>query len=346
MPMAVHKLPRRLSPMSEFRKDPVTGRWVIIASEREKRPGHFGARNRSARPGPCPFCAGNEAMTPPEVWAQREGHTRPNTPGWRVRVVPNKYPALANRGRWSGRNDGLYESWQGLGVHEVIIESPNHVVNIGALSAAHFADILRAYRDRMRDLERDTRWGYVLLYKNQGEHAGATLKHIHSQLVALPTVPKEAVDELSGAKRHYESTGRCIYCAIIETEFYSGERLVAASESFVALCPFAARFAYEIWILPKNHAAAFEQSSDLDIVALAHLLRETVTRLNRALDNPPFNFFVHTMPVHETPSAHYHWHIEILPQLSRAAGFEWGTGSHMNSVAPEDAARLLRDAAV
>jgi UDPglucose--hexose-1-phosphate uridylyltransferase len=332
--------------MSEFRKDPVTGRSVIIASERDKRPRQIGARNDSARSEPCPFCAGNEAMTPLEVWAQRDMNTQPNTPGWRVRVVPNKYPAVENRGTWTGRHDGFYESWNGLGVHEVIIESPNHLVNLGMLSKEQFADILSAYRDRMRDLQRDTRWEYLLLYKNQGNLAGATLEHVHSQLVALPDVPKQAIDELRGAEMHHELTGHCIYCAVIQRELEHGERLVSASESFVALCPFASRFAYETWILPKNHKAAFVESSEPDILALADALRDVITRLNRALENPPFNYFIHSTPVHETASAHFHWHIEILPQLNRAAGFEWGSGAHMNSVAPEDAARLLREVAL
>lgn len=332
--------------MSEFRKDPVTGRWVIIASERERRPRHFGIRNDSARLEACPFCAGNESMTPPEAWSHRENNTLPDTPGWRVRVVPNKYPALENGGTWNGRKDGLYELWNGLGVHEVIIECPDHVVNIGMLSAAAFVNILRAYRDRMRLLQSDPRWRYLLVYKNQGDRAGATLEHAHSQLVALPTVPKEAIDELRGAKRHYKSTERCIYCEIIRREAYRRERLVAASESFVALCPFAPRFAYETWILPKTHAAGFTESSESDIVALADVLRDLITRLNRALNDPPLNYFIHSRPVHDTENAHYHWHIEILPQIARAAGFEWGTGAHMNSVAPEDAARLLRHVAL
>jgi UDPglucose--hexose-1-phosphate uridylyltransferase len=332
--------------MSEFRKDPVTGRSVIIAPERDKRPRQLGTGNVSARSELCPFCGGNEAMTPPEVWAQRGMNTQANTPGWRVRVVPNKYPALENRGTWTGRHDGIYELWNGLGVHEVIIESPDHLVNLGMLGEAQFADILSAYRDRMRDLQRDARWRYLLLYKNQGNLAGATLEHIHSQLVALPDVPTQAIDELRGAKMHHELTGSCIYCDVIQRELENGERLVSASESFVALCPFASRFAYETWILPKNHQAAFVENSEPDILALAGALRDVITRLNRALANPPFNYFIHSTPVHETASAHFHWHIEILPQLARAAGFEWGSGSHMNSVAPEDAARLLRDVAL
>jgi UDPglucose--hexose-1-phosphate uridylyltransferase len=328
--------------MSELRKDPFTGRSVIIAPERDKRPRQLGARNHLAQCEPCPFCAGNEAMTPPEVWALREKNTRPNSPGWRVRVVPNKYPALEDGSTWTGRQAGIYESWNGLGVHQVIIESPDHLVNPGMLSEEQFADILSAYRDRMRDLQRDSRWDYLLLYKNQGNLAGATLQHVHSQLVALPFVPTQAIDELRGTKTHHQLTGRCLYCDIIQQELAQRERLVTATDNLVAFCPFASRFAYETWILPKHHQAAFVESSEADILALADVLRDVIRRLNGALEDPPFNYFIHSAPVHETASAHFHWHIEILPQLARAAGFEWGSGSHMNSVAPEDAARLLR----
>ena len=332
--------------MPEFRKDPVTGRWVILAPEREKRPRRLGEMNDAACSESCPFCAGNEAMTPPEVMAYRNEPVPANSPGWSVRVVSNKYPALVDFDARIFAADPIYESRHALGVHEVIIESPDHVVNMGALGVEQVSQILRAYRERMRELTKDLRWRYILLYKNHGDRAGATFEHIHSQLITLPAVPELANGELSGAKRHYESTGRCIYCEMIERELRQRERVVLNSTHFVAFCPFAPRFAYEIWILPKHHAAAFEQSSDEDILSLASTLRELIAKLNQALDNPPFNYLIHSIPPRETQSAHYHWHMEILPQVARAAGFEWGSGMHINSVTPEDAARLLRDVTV
>lgn len=233
-------------------------------------------------------------MTPPEIRAHREeNNTQPDTPGWSVRVVPNKYPALENNSNWGKRKSGIYESREGLGVHEVIIESPDHVVNMGTLSVEQFTEILLAYRERMRKLQTDPRWRYLLIYKNQGARAGATLEHIHSQLLALPAVPQEAADEINGAKKHYDSTGRCVYCEIGQWESERGERLVSQSEKFIALCPFAPRFGYETWILPKHHTAAFEQSTEEDILALAHVLRDFIGKLNRALDNPPFNYVLH-----------------------------------------------------
>jgi len=332
--------------MSEFRQDPVTGRWVIIASGRASRPWHIDMARDRPRAISCPFCAGNEAMTPPEVWAERGANTEANAPGWRLRVVPNKYPALENSGEWSGKKDGLYQAMNGLGVHELIIESPDHVTNMAALSVDQFAHILVAYRSRLRASRNDRRWRYFLVYKNHGERAGATFEHIHSQLVALPFVPREAHDEIEGVRRHFEASGRCIYCDIIRSDGEPTGRLVLSSERSVALCPFAPRFGYETWILPRNHAGRFEQISDEDIAALAECLRSVIVKLNGITDNPPFNLLIHTAPDEESADQRYHWHMEILPQITRAAGFEWGTGVHMNSVAPEDAARSLRDARV
>ena len=332
--------------MSEFRQDPVTGRWVIIASGRASRPWHIDRASDRPSSESCPFCAGNEAMTPPEVWAERDARTEANAPGWRVRVVPNKYPALENDGERFGKENGFYQSMSGLGVHELVIESPDHVTNMAVLSVAQFARIFRAYRARLRALRNDQRWRYLLIYKNHGERAGATFEHIHSQLVALPFVPREAHDEISGVRRHFNASGRCIYCDIIQSQSEAGDRLVLDSERCVALCPFAPRFGYETWIVPKKHAENFEQSSDEDIAALAECLRSVIVKLNGITDNPPFNFVIHTAPSKESAQQRYHWHMEILPQISRAAGFEWGTGVHMNSVAPEDAARSLRDARV
>ncbi|HKY09866.1 MAG TPA: galactose-1-phosphate uridylyltransferase [Candidatus Binatia bacterium] len=332
--------------MSEFRQDPITGRWVIIAPERATRPRHIDIPPAPPPARSCPFCAGHEAMTPPEVWAERGAENKANAPGWRLRIVPNKYPAVVNDSAQSERNEGLYRSMSGAGVHEVIIESPEHVVHIAALSAGQLAAILRAYRARLRELKKDPRWRFLMVYKNQGERAGATFEHIHSQLIALPYVPFEARCEIDGARRHFEDTGRCIYCDVIRRESEHLERLVLESARFVALCPFAPRFGYETWILPKRHAPSFEESSDDDLAALAECVRAIIVKLNRILPAAPFNFVIHSAP-NEIPAAtQYHWHMEILPQVARPAGFEWGTGVHMNSVAPEEAARSLRDAPV
>lgn len=328
--------------MAEFRKDPISNRWVIIATQRAHRPRQLGATHSEPQSTPCPFCAGNEALTPPELWALRDLDSQANGPGWRVRVVPNKYPAVENASQWQGASDDFYQAENGVGAHEVIVESAAHVVNIGALSEVEIVNLLRAYRERMRALRKDRRWRYLLLYKNQGDRAGATLAHVHSQLIALPHVPSEAAAEIDGAQAHYLATERCIYCDVIERESAAPARVIFSQEKFIALCPFAPRFAYESWILPKTHSAAFEECADRDLIEFGRALHGIIARLNRALNNPPFNYFLHSAALDDHASPHYHWHLEILPQLSRAAGFELASGSHINSVAPEDAARLLR----
>lgn len=329
--------------MSELRKDPVSGAWVIIAADRAKRP----QQNASAGGmEPCPFCTGNEAMTPPEVFTYRESPGKPNSPGWSVRVVPNKYPALEQSAQWHIKKEGLLKSMNGVGVHEVIIESPEHVTDLGGLSKKQIALVLRAYQQRLRHWRDDPRWQHLMVYKNQGERAGASLEHVHSQLVALPTVPKDIVDKIDRMRNHRETTGRCIYCEMIEMEIKRQERLVRFDGQFAVFCPYAPRFAYETWILPMNHAPVFEEISENEVLVMANTLRDTLARLRLAAKHPPFNYVIYTGSKTVSEQGHYHWHMEIMPQLTRAAGFEWGSGAHINPVAPETAARLLRDARV
>lgn len=328
--------------MPELRHDPITGRSVIIASERAKRPHqHDNSGQNRKLAEPCPFCAGNEALTPPEVWALRKNGTRADQPGWSVRAVPNKYPALEPDASIA-RKDGLYESLGAGGAHEVIIESPEHLIDVAAFDAKQWTDVVRAYRGRIAALGTDPRWRYLLLYKNQGDRAGATLEHVHSQVIAMATLPQTMVAELSRLQAHRESTARCAYCEVIQ-EAHSSERRVMESQNFIALCPFAPRFAYETWVLPKKHAAGFAKSTDEACAELAFFLRDFFLRLNRVLDRPPFNYVIQSEPPHAAADRYFHWRMEILPQLNRAAGFEWGSGVWINSQAPEEAARRLRD---
>jgi UDPglucose--hexose-1-phosphate uridylyltransferase len=327
--------------MPEFRKDPVTGRWVIISSQRAKRP-QAGLGHSSAQPEVCPFCAGNERETPPEVLAYRNDKSRPDRPGWSLRVVPNKYPALVAQSGEADCTDGFYEARAGVGVHEVVIESPEHVISTGSLDERQLTAVLRAYRDRMLRLGSDKRWRYILVYKNEGREAGATLEHVHSQVMALPHVPKEVADEIDGARRYYQQSSRCLYCTIVENERSERTRLVSESERFIVLCPYAPRFPFETWILPKTHEAVFERGSDDEYAEFSRCLRDTLKRLHRGLEKLPFNYVIHSAPVSGNTRRYYHWHMEIMPKLSQAAGFEWGSGSFINPIAPEEAARLLR----
>lgn len=285
-------------------------------------------------------------MTPPEVFAYRDPGSLPDAPGWTVRVVPNKYPALVIEGVGSSSRRGIYESTPGLGAHEVIIESPEHVVDVAALDEKQLAAVLRVYRERMLALRKHTRWRSILVYKNEGAPAGATLEHVHSQLIALSETPEQLRAEIDGARKFYESNGRCLFCEMIGQETEGSARLVTEHERWAVLCPYAARFPFETWILPKQHAPYFEISSDQDLAELAHCLRDALARLNRVLDHPPFNYLIHSHPRDDAEPRHYHWHIEILPKLVQVAGFEWGSGMFINPVAPEEAARLLRQVAL
>ncbi len=330
--------------MPEFRKDSIVDRWVIISTERAKRPLGQRASGEVSDTGPCPFCAGNEAMTPPEVLVFHDKSNLPSSRKWTVRVVPNKYPAVVRDGSGSQIADELYAAQDGVGTHEVIIESPSHVTDMALLSDEQFEAILRAYSDRIMDLRGDRKLRYVLIYKNQGVEAGATLEHAHSQLVALPMIPKHVLEEIGAAKNYYESKRRCVFCDVIRRETHGRERFVIENDHFIVICPFAPRFPYETWVLPKRHASFFEPNSQLDNSDLARILRETLRRLNRSLGNPPFNYVIHSNPLDQDGSDYYHWHIEILPKLIQVGGFEWGSGFYINTVTPEQSARSLRSA--
>jgi UDPglucose--hexose-1-phosphate uridylyltransferase len=331
--------------MPEFRKDPVLDRWVIIAAARAQRPQIKREWAPTADPEICPFCAGNENMTPPAVLVLGNNDSRLNTTNWSLRVVPNKYPAFVADEDWS-RNDGLYQSMNATGIHEVVIESSKHVVDVAALSASDVERILHAYQQRMIHLRRDSRWRYILIYKNQGIEAGATLLHIHSQITALPVVPKGPRKEIKAAKQYYAAVGRCIYCDVVQREHEIGIRIIAENKRYVVFCPFASRVAGEMWILPRRHLSCFESSTTADLRALAHLVRDALTRLARRFHGPGFNYFIHSNPLGAPENPHYHWHLEILPRLQYFAAFESGAGLYMNSMAPEDAARLLREVVI
>ncbi len=285
-------------------------------------------------------------MTPPPVLILVDHETSINEGGWSLRVVPNKYPALINVEITARQTDGLNSFMSGAGIHEVVIESPRHVTAMAALSVAEIDHVLCAYQQRLLHLRNDPRWRYALIYKNEGLEAGATLPHSHSQITALPMVPREPSEELAGAKQYLYSVGRCVYCDIVQREAASGARVVAETEGFIVFCPFASRVACETWILPKRHTSCFENGSRDDFVALAQLLSETLVRLSRGFDAPAFNYFLHNSPFDNPESDCCHWHLEILPKLHHIAGFEWGSGCYMNPLAPEDAARSLRDVAL
>ncbi len=329
--------------MPELRKDPITGRWVIIATDRARRPSDF---IRQPVPPPaarfCPFDYGNELKTPPEVLAYRSAGGA-NQPGWTVRVVSNKFPALGIEGDLNRQGEGMYDKMNGIGAHEVIIETPEHTLTMAEMAEGQIEQVLFAFRDRINDLKRDIRFRYIVLFKNHGEAAGASLEHTHSQLIALPVIPKRVKEELDGAKLYFDFKERCAYCDIIRQEAMSGVRVITETDRLLVMAPWASRFPFETWIVPKRHESHFENTENATLQNLAWALRSTLRKLDKVLERPPFNFIVHSAPLQENQMAHYHWHVEIIPKLAKVAGFEWGTGFYINPTPPEESARFLRE---
>ncbi|MFA6034146.1 MAG: galactose-1-phosphate uridylyltransferase [Myxococcota bacterium] len=328
--------------MPELRKDPIIGRWVIIATERAKRPSDFKVKQDRQQGGFCPFCPGNEEKTPPEVLSYREEGSEANRQGWKLRVVPNKFPALMIEGGLQREGEGIYDKMNGVGAHEVIIENPDHTKQLADLTDQQVESVVWAYRDRIIDLSKDARFRYCLIFKNQGEAAGASLEHSHSQMIALPIVPRYVSEEMIGSNDYYRYKERCIFCDIIHQERSDGRRVVFENEDFIAMAPFAPKFPFETWILPKNHQSSFEQGQVREYQNFARALRTTLRKINAALDRPPYNFIIHTSPLTERNLPHYHWHVEIMPTLTKVAGFEWGSGFYINPTPPEESAAFLR----
>ncbi len=328
--------------MPELRKDPVIGRWVIISAERGRRPSSYSSVTRVSDAAMCPFCPGNESATPSEILAYRTPESEPNQPGWRIRVIPNKYPALIVEGDLNREPMGMYDRMNGIGAHEVIIETPEHGRDMVDMTDEEVRDVLWVYRERMADLERDIRFKYILVFKNHGEAAGASLEHSHSQLIATPIIPKRVDEKVAGAKRYYQFKERCIFCDIVHQEINDQERIVKDFDAFISFEPFAPRFPFETCIIPKTHQSSFLEMSDWEYLTLARCLRDTLIRLKLALNNPPFNYILCTRPT--SPEYHelFHWHIEVIPKLTRVAGFEWGSGFYINPTLPEEAAAFLR----
>lgn len=337
--------------MPELRKDPIIGRWVIIATERSKRPSDYptGIVNAQVDPAACPFCPGNERMTPPEILTYNANGSNGKSnaePTWSVRVISNKFPALRVEGGLNREGDGIYDKMNGIGAHEVIVETADHKGTLSTMTTKQLESVLWSYRDRIIDLKKDKRFKFVLIFKNYGERAGATVHHSHSQLIALPIVPRDVMAEIHGAREYYEYKERCIYCDIVRQELNAKTRLITHNDYFVAVTPYAARFPFETCILPKNHDPYFEDSQSHEFEALAQIMRELLKRQDQALGSPAYNFIIHSSPVNQNHlhDDYYHWHLEIMPRLTHVAGFERGTGFYINPTPPEEAAKFLREA--
>ncbi len=329
--------------MPELRKDPIVGRWVVMAPDRAKRPADFRDEPRFVESDFDPFAEGLESSTPPEILAYRNPGSHANGPGWRVRVVPNMFPALQVEGNLDKRGEGIYDMMNGIGAHEVVIECPHGETNMSRLSVDNIREVLWVYRDRLVDLKKDRRLVHALIFKNKGMLAGASLQHSHSQLMATSVIPISIWDELTGALEFYNYRGRCIFDDMVQQELATGTRIVMDTAHFVVFCPFASRFPFETWILPKLHSSHYENIPRQGVEELGLVLKTVLRKLELALDDPPYNYVLHTAPFDMGELPHYLWHFEIFPRLTRVAGFEWGSGFYINPVLPEQAAAFLRD---
>jgi UDPglucose--hexose-1-phosphate uridylyltransferase len=342
--------------VSEIRQDPISGRWVIIAGNRAGRPEEFRRAPVTRVELSCPFCRGHEDQSPPSLaWYGPDG----SPSRWEVRVVPNKYPALIGPQKeevedpvtWRPLSseasiDGeLFKTLPGLGRHEVVIESPDHVASFSELSDDQAFWTLCAYRDRLLAHRGDPYAISPTVFKNFGPEAGASLVHAHSQVLFLPRTPPTLQQEIDSSQRFLRRHGQCVFCTLAAREAALGVRMVARNERFAAFCPFASQFAYETWILPRRHSAHFEDSSDLELREAALLMKRIIQALESVLDRPAYNYFLHTAPFDSRACDHYHWHIELFPRVTKAAGFEWSSGWRLNAVPPERAAEVLARAA-
>ena len=346
----------------EFRYDPLGDTWVIVAAERNKRPLPLREKISKDPSEGCPFCVGHESETPPEIWQFPEKEKRKNSSVWKIRVIPNKYPALKSDQAGGWFEYGLYEFIEGTGAHEVIIETPEHDIYFEELPKLHIEYVLRTYRARIRTLYQDPKIKYALLFKNQGAQAGASLSHPHSQLIGTPVLPKGVASKLERAFYYHGKTSRCLICDLIKQEKEEGSRWLFSKKGIVAFVPYAARFPYEIFIVPEKHCSCFTQAEDEILDALSEVLKELLLKLKKLLTEPPYNLILNTAPnaqfkykgwpgekeknIFREPGDknydYYHWHLNIFPRLNPIAAFEWSSGFSINPVPPEVSADFLR----
>jgi UDPglucose--hexose-1-phosphate uridylyltransferase len=328
--------------MIEIRQDPTTRTWILV--------GHSGADvgQKHAKDG-CPFCPGHEAETPPTLAAI----TGPDG-AWRVRAFPDKMPVFQVEGDLDREAEGVYDRMRNVGAHEVVVETREHGTTLGRLSAEDIARVLQMFRRRIQDLKNDTRFRYIQVFKNQGLQAGSFINHAHSHLVATPVIPRRLEAELRWSKRHFDLKERCLYCDILRQERSQGARMVEERSAFVAFCPFAPRFSYEVWVLPVAHRHRFEDLDDPALAELAQFLKRVLQRVEGVI--PDYHMVLHTSPNEKSPAMwglaweslmdDFHWHIEILPRPTEVTRLHREEEFYVNPVPPEDAARQLRDISV
>ncbi len=332
--------------MPQLRQNPATKEWVIVATERAKRPEEFAAPEEKepvAVKDNCPFCEGNESMTPNELFAFRRYGTKPDTPGWWIRVVPNKFPALVHSGGIKrALSEEFFRYMDGVGSHEVIVEGPNHNMSMATMDQKQVEEIFLAYRERYAALKKDPRFEMILIFKNHRREAGTSIIHPHSQIVATPVTPNHIRHYIEEAMRFFDDNGKCVYCVILERE-QANNRIIFETENFAVFVPFAARSPFETWVMPKKHDSSYVHITDADAKELGYVMRNILAKLHKGLKNPAYNFILLSAPCHEEELEYFHWHIQIIPRVAAMAGFEMGSGIYINTVVPEHAAKFLRD---
>lgn len=330
--------------MSELRQDPTTKEWVILAPERSKRPQRK-PKKKTVEELPdwdasCPFCLGNEVQTPVEVFRIPVSSAKSD---WEVRVVPNRFAALAP-GKIGTviETDRFFRKRDGVGVHEVIIETPSHNTVMPLMTNQQIEKVLIAYQERYNTLKKNRQLKFITIFKNHGWAAGTSLAHPHSQLVATPIMAPYYHRKFDVAHDYNADTGRCLYCDLLAKEIEIGERIVAETAQFVVFHPYASRVPYETWIIPKVHCASYGLFPATQLAELAEVLKCTLLCLYRELDDPAFNLMLDTSTTQDEEDPYYHWHIRVVPRLSTIAGFEMGSGIYISTALPEQTASLMR----
>lgn len=329
--------------MHELRKDPLLGRWVAVLSK-SLPPSEYQVLENITE-SDCLLCPGKEGETPAEITSIKEDGR------WLVRVIPHFNPIFQIEGDLGRRGVGMYDRMNNIGANEIVIETPEHERSPEDLGIDQINRVLNVYRDRLADLEKDARLRYVFIYKNRGRAAGAIFSHPHSQVVATPIIPKRIKEELDGAKQYYAYKERCIFCDMMREEMRMEDRVIYETRDFIAFSPFAPKFPFEFWILPKRHSCAYQDIISSEIEDLSLMMMTMIQKLKKVLNNPPYNLVIHTAPNRIPRKDHwhtlgedFHWHIEVMPRLIRMSGFEWGSGFYILSTSPEEGAKYLREA--
>ncbi|MFA6184188.1 MAG: galactose-1-phosphate uridylyltransferase [Parcubacteria group bacterium] len=335
---------QKITPQSELRQDIVTGDWVVIATGRAKRPEDFTKAEYSTHKigsekdiDDCFFCdtVKSEQEKDVLIYSKSDGD-------WSLRVFPNKYPAFSRGKVPKSLEEGPYFAMTGTGYHEIIV-TKDHFKHLPDLEVFEVAEVIDAFQDRYLDLMRKKSVNYITIFHNFGKEAGASIAHPHSQLIAIPVISPYIKQELDGAELYFKSLRKCVYCEMAEYESKHSRRVISENDDFIAFCPFASRSAFEIWIMPKKHNPYFERITDEEKIKLAQVFKDSLQAIKGTINNPPYNFYIHTSPCDGKDYRHYHWHIEILPHTSTWAGFELETGIEISMIQPEIAAKSLQN---